>query len=152
MIVKKHSIAHLALGSEWKPFKADKDTCWKLFNILNVDVFSGGIMPPLHISVRPLGDVSGTTFHTGDGLSIIDIDFLQPSFYYLACIMAHEMVHCYQHQNGFVTDAIATSHKFLFWDFKKAFKDNGLLLETAYNHKDVKKDWARLRKRLTVIA
>lgn len=90
------------------------------YEIINIEVFKNRLTVP-KISVRRLRG----TWAGYDGILTMTNWF--PSKHIFLNVLAHEMIHVYQHQYE-----QPSGHGPSFWAWKKPFKRNGLYLSVAY--------------------
>lgn len=89
---------------------------------LNRDCFGGELLPcQLTFGPSPGWDVLGLCFPLDNGRVRIHVDERVCTRVELIAVIAHEMVHQYQHQNGH-----AMHHGALFKTWSDAFRANGL--------------------------
>jgi hypothetical protein len=94
------------------------------FSVINDEVF-GNKLKPVTMEVRRLRGVWG--YYEDDKFLLVMTDTF-PSKNLFLNVLAHEMVHAYQHQQGNVPN-----HNKTFWDWRKRFARNGLSLAISYD-------------------
>ena len=94
------------------------------FSIINDEVFCNKLNP-INFDIRRLRGVWG---YYDDETGIITLSNVFTSKELFLNVLAHEMVHVYQHQQG-----MDLSHGDTFWEWREKFKRNGLVLAEIYD-------------------
>lgn len=94
------------------------------FSIINDEIF-GNKLAPVALCVRRLRGMWGF-FEDEENYLAVNETF--PSKNLFLNVLAHEMVHAYQYQQG-----LAVNHGKTFWEWRKKFKSNGLTLAIQYH-------------------
>ena len=97
--------------------------CNVWFSIINDEVF-GNRLVPVTLVVRRLRGIWG--YYREEPSELVVTDSF-PSKNLFLNILAHEMVHAFQHQTGTIVN-----HGKSFWEWRKRFSRNGLLLAVRY--------------------
>lgn len=108
------------------------DACNLWFSITNDEVFSNKLVPITFSIKRLRGSWGYYDADKGENGTLILTTWFSSKELFLN-VLAHEMVHVYQHQFN-----QPIGHGKSFWEWRKRFKRNGLTLASVYHGHSIK--------------
>ena len=125
-MLKNHKNKRLLAELKAHKFYPTEDACHVWFSIINDEIFDNKLSP-VSFSIYGLKGIWGY-YDSG----VVSLNVQYPSKNLFLNILAHELIHAYQDQQG-----LSINHGKSFWGWRKKFFRNGLSLAIRYDGKMV---------------